>query len=87
MQNWKKRFVFGHSDKFWKRHGGQIKKNACKNVYLGSIIIPEKYVFRVCFESPFMRMISGLKYKCPPPRTSKKQHCYFSVGTSVVTVQ
>ena len=28
---------------------------------------PEKYVFRVCFESPFMRMISNLKYKCPPP--------------------
>ena len=26
----------------------------------------EKYVFRVCFESPFMRMISSLKYKWPP---------------------
>ena len=37
-------------------------------MYLGSIFIPEKYVFRVCFESPFMRMISSLKYKCPPPQ-------------------
>ena len=42
------------------------KKNACKNAYLGSIFIPEKYVFRVCFESPFMRTISSLKYKWPP---------------------
>ena len=39
--------VFGHIDKFWKGHGGQIKKNACKNAYLGSIFIPEKYVFRM----------------------------------------
>ena len=30
--------VFGHSDKFWKGHDGQIKKNACKNAYLGSIL-------------------------------------------------
>ena len=31
--------------------------------------VPEKYVFRMCFESPFMRMTltSILKYKCPPP--------------------
>ena len=33
---------------------------------LGSILIPEKYVFRVCFESRFTRMISSLKYKWPP---------------------
>ena len=58
--------VFGHTDKFWKGHDGQIKKNACKNEYLGYIFIPEKYMFRVCFESPFMRMISSLKYKYPP---------------------
>ena len=31
----------------------QFKKNACKNLYLGSIFIPGKYMFRVCFESPF----------------------------------
>ena len=61
----KKMRVFGHIDKFWKGHDGQIKKNACKNAYLGSIFIPEKCVFRACFESPFTRMISSLKYKCP----------------------
>ena len=67
MQNWKKGYVFGHIDKFLNRHDAQIKKNASKNAYLGSIFIPEKYVFRVCFENPFTRMISSLKYKCPPP--------------------
>ena len=44
----KKGFVFGHIDKFWKGHDRQIKKNACKNAYLGSIFIPEKYVIG-CF--------------------------------------
>ena len=63
----KKGCVFGHIDNFWKEHDGQIKKNTCKNMYLGCIFIPEKYVFRVCFESPFTRMISGPKYKSPPP--------------------
>ena len=29
----KKGCVFGHIDKFRERHDGQIKKNACKNVY------------------------------------------------------
>ena len=62
----KKGCVFGHIDKFWKGHDGQIKKNTCKITYLGSIFIHEKYVFRVCFESPFTRMISSLKYKWPP---------------------
>ena len=61
-----KRCVFCHIDKFWNGHDGQIKKNACKNAYLGSIFIPEKYVFRVCFESPFTSMISSLKYKWHP---------------------
>ena len=44
-----------------------------KNAYLRFIFIPEKYVFRVCFESPFTRMISSLKYKCPPPESFTKQ--------------
>ena len=44
----------------------KLKKNACKNAYSGSVFIPEKYVFRVCFKSPFTRMISSLKYTCPP---------------------
>ena len=35
MQNWKKGCVFGHIDKVWKGHDGQIKKNACKTVYFG----------------------------------------------------
>ena len=39
--------VSGHIDKFWKRHDGQIEKNTCKNAYLGSIFMPEKYVFGV----------------------------------------
>ena len=56
---------FGHCDKSWEGHDGQIKENACKNTYLGSIFVPEKYVFRVCFESSFTRMISSLEYKCP----------------------
>ena len=60
-----KGYVFGHIDKFWNGHDAQINKNVCKNAYLGSIFLPEKYVFRVCFESPFSRMISSLKYKCP----------------------
>ena len=51
---------------FGKDMTDKIKKNACKNAYLGSIFIPEKYVFRVCSESPFTRMISNLKYKWPP---------------------
>ena len=67
VQIWKEGYVFGHTDKFWAGHDRQIKKNACKNAYLGSIFIPEKYVFKVCFESPFMRMISSLKYNPPPP--------------------
>ena len=39
----KKGYVFGHIDKFWKGHDIQIEKNACKNAYLGSIFVPEKY--------------------------------------------
>ena len=83
MQNWKKGCVFGHIDKFWKGHDGQIQKNTCKNAYLGSIFTPKKYVFRVCFESPFMRMISSLKYKCPPPLMALKYLQRFNPGLKV----
>ena len=38
---------------FDKDMNTQIKKNAYKNTYLGSIFIPEKYMFRVCFECSF----------------------------------
>ena len=53
----KKGCVFGHIDKFWKGHDGQIKKNVCKNAYLGSIFIPEKYVIRVLFGCPWTSLI------------------------------
>ena len=66
----KKGYVFGHIDKFLNEHDAQIKKNTSKNAYLGSIFIPEKYVLRVCFENPFTRMISSLKYKWPPGAAS-----------------
>ena len=59
----KKGYVFGHMTNFGKDMTDKLKKNACKNAYLGFIFIPAKYVFRVCFESPFTRMISNLKYK------------------------
>ena len=35
-----------------------------------------KNVFRVCFESPFTRMISSLKYKWPPPMNI---HCFYTI--------
>ena len=44
----------------------KLRKTHAKNAYLGSIFTPEKYVLRVCFGSPFTRMMSSLKYKCPP---------------------
>ena len=66
MQNWKKGCVFGHIDKFWKEHDGRIKKNACKNAYLGSIFIPEKYVIRVLFESPWTSLIPPLAIRVAP---------------------
>ena len=56
----KKGCVFGHIDKFWKGHDGQIKINACKNAYLGSVFIPEKYVIRVLFVCPWMSLIPPL---------------------------
>ena len=45
-------------EKWWLK----MKKTTCKNRYLGSIVIPGKYMLGVCFESPFTRMISSLKY-------------------------
>ena len=67
VQNWKKGCVFGHIDKFWKEHDRQIKKNACKNAYLGSFFIPEKYVIRVLFVSPWTSLIPPLAIRVPPP--------------------
>ena len=52
--------VFGHIDKFWKGHDRQIKNNACKNAYLGSIFIHEKYVIKVLFVCPWTSLIPPL---------------------------
>ena len=57
---------FCHIDKFWKGHDGQIKKNAYKNAYLGYIFIPEKYVIRVLFVSPWTSLIPPLAIRVPP---------------------
>ena len=76
--------VFGHITNFGKDMMDWLKKNACKNAYLGSIFIPEKYVFRVCFESPFTRMISNLKYKWPPRAITVKADLEFSTGSSLL---
>ena len=54
-------------DKFWKEPDRQIKKNACKNAYLGSFFIPEKYVFRVLFVSPWTSLIPPLAIRVAPP--------------------
>ena len=37
----KRVYFLGHVDKFWKEHDRQIKKNACKNAYLGAFFIPK----------------------------------------------
>ena len=66
MQNWKKGCIFGHIDTFWKGHDRQIKKNACKNAYLGFIFIPEKYVIRVLFVSPWTSLILPLAIRVAP---------------------
>ena len=68
----KKGVFFGHIHKFWKEHDRKIKKNACKNTYLRSIFIPEKYVIRVHFVSPWTSLILPLAIRVappPPPRT------------------
>ena len=62
----KKGRVFGHIDKFWKEHDRQIKKYACKNAHLGSFFIPEKYVIRVLFVSPWTSLIPPLVIRRPP---------------------
>ena len=49
-----------------KKDGGHLRASMQK-VKQGSIFMAGKYMFRVCFENPFTRMISNLKYKWPPP--------------------
>ena len=62
----KKSCVFCH--KFWNGHDRQIKKNVCKNTYLGSIFILEKYVIRVLFVSPWTSLIPHLAIRVGPPQ-------------------
>ena len=72
MQNWenKKKCAFGHIDKFLKEHDREIKKNAYINAYLGSIFIPEKYVIRVLFVSPWTSLIPPLAIRVAPGLSS-----------------
>ena len=58
----KKGYVFGHIDKFWKGHDAQIKKTACKNAYLGSIFIPEKYVSWAIYSNLIIKLTYHLQY-------------------------
>ena len=64
MQNWKIGCVLVILTKFVKNMMNKLRKMHAKHV--GSIFMPEKYVFRVCYESLFTRMLSSLKYKWPP---------------------
>ena len=73
----KKGCVFGHIDKFWKGHDRQIKKNACKNAYLGSIFIPEKYVIRVLFVSPWTSLIPPLAIRVAPRECTRDTWWYY----------
>ena len=73
VQNWKKGCVFGHIDKFWKEHDRQNKKNACKNLYLWSFFIPEKYMIRVLFVNPWMSLIPPPAIWVPPWSSSELQ--------------
>ena len=80
----KKGCVFGHIDKFWKEHDWQTKKNACKNAYLGSFFIPEKYVIRVLFVSPWTSLIPPLAIRVAPPGIcAKTKMCYIVTSCSV----
>ena len=51
----KKSVFFSHAHFFLEVGDEHIEKNTCKNLYLGYIFMSEKYMFRVCSESPFKR--------------------------------
>ena len=77
VQNWKKRVCFGHSGKFWKGHGGQIKKDACQNAYLGSI----SYLKNTCLGCVLKVFLRGWypawNYKCTPPPPPPEKWLWF----------
>ena len=51
---------------FGKDMTDKLRKTHAKHVFR-VFFHAQKICVRVCFESPFTRMISSLKYKCPPP--------------------
>ena len=60
------------------------EKNACKNAYLVSIFIPEKYVIRVLFASPWTSLIPPLAIRVPPPNPrAERQNCTGSSSTII----
>ena len=63
----KKGCVFGHIDKFWKGHDGQI---ACKHAYLGCFFfLYLKNAWLGCFLCVHGRAWCPLlPFECPPPR-------------------
>ena len=48
-----------------KKRWAKLRKKG-KNSYLGSFFTKIRRLLRLCFESPFTRMIFNLKYKWPP---------------------
>ena len=52
----KKRCVFGHIDKFWKGHDGQIKKNTCKNTHLKGLF---SYLKNMCIGCVLKVLLRG----------------------------
>ena len=68
-----KRVCFWSYRQILERHDEQIKKNACKNAYLGSIFIPEKYVIRVLFVSPWTSLIPPLAIRVAPQGYEKTE--------------
>ena len=58
--------VIGH--KIWIKDGIKLRTNMNLKTGIQSFFMSGKYLFRVCFESSFTRMIPNLKYKWPPGR-------------------
>ena len=54
---------------FWNGHHRQIEKNACKNAYLGSIFMSEKYVFKCVLKVLLPGWYPAWNTSAPPPRS------------------
>ena len=53
MQNWRKGVCFWSCFPILERTWWKKLRKAYRNMYVGSIFEPAKYVLRVCFESPW----------------------------------